>query len=99
MVKAEKKIKSPENPEEIRKPNKFPENEIMVSYLINKPSILSRNIKKLMKSEDLRRRAMNGEKSKSITSELLVKMLMSMMEYPKHDWPSAFGHKRLCYRK
>ena len=41
MIKTEKKFKNPENPEEIRKPDKFPENEFIISYLRSKPSILS----------------------------------------------------------
>ena len=41
MIKTEKKFKDPENPEEIRKPDKFPENEFFISYLRSKPSILS----------------------------------------------------------
>ena len=26
-------------------------------------------------------------------------MHLSMIEYPKHDWHAAFGHKRLCCRR
>ena len=44
MVKTEKIRK---NPEEIRKPDKFPENEIIESNLRSKPTILSKNISKI----------------------------------------------------
>ena len=47
MVITEKIWKNPETPEEIGKPDKFPENEIIISYLRSKPSILSRNISQI----------------------------------------------------
>ena len=31
--------------------------------------------------------------------EILVQMYLSMIEYPKDDCDSAFGHKRLCYSR
>ena len=30
---------------------------------------------------------------------ILDQIYLSMIEYPKHDWHAAFGHKRLCYRR
>ena len=30
---------------------------------------------------------------------MLGQMQLSMIEYLKHDWHSAFGHKRLCYSR
>ena len=30
---------------------------------------------------------------------ILGQMYFSMIEYPKHDWHSAFGHKMLCYSR
>ena len=29
----------------------------------------------------------------------LGQMFLTIIEYPKHDWHSVFGHKRLCYRR
>ena len=56
MKKSEELMKSQKNPEKIRKPENDPENNIIISYLISKLSIVPRNIVKTqMKSEDLRR--------------------------------------------
>ena len=30
---------------------------------------------------------------------MLDQMYLSMNEYQKHDWQSAFGYKRLCYSR
>ena len=30
---------------------------------------------------------------------ILGQIYLSMIEYPKHDWHAAFGHRRLCYRR
>ena len=30
---------------------------------------------------------------------MLDQMFLLMIEYPKHDWHSAFGHKILCYSR
>ena len=59
------------NREEIRKPDKFPENEFIISYLRSKPSILSRNISKIAEIWRFEKKEDECEKkSKSITSEL-----------------------------
>ena len=55
MKKSEDLMKIGKIREKIRKPDKFPERKIIISYLRNKPSILWRNmVKTALKSEDLR---------------------------------------------